>query len=81
MQLWPEFCSLIVTTCSAWNARSASLQRPGTTMIGDTPPSSAVIGVASSGRFSRRRFAASGPVPHTIASNVVAAPVMCASPV
>ena len=82
MQLWPEFCSRIVAMCSAWKRRSASVQAPGTTMIGETPPSSAVIGFFSFGRFSRLRRAVArgpGPVdgPHTIASKVGAAPVMC----
>ncbi|MFC5116135.1 hypothetical protein [Amycolatopsis halotolerans] len=38
-----------MTTCSAWNAKSRADQRPGTTIVGDTPPSSLVIGLAASG--------------------------------
>ena len=53
-----------------------------TTMIGETPPSSAVIGFLSFGRSSRlRRAVAAAPAPvdgpHTIVSNVEVAPVMC----
>ena len=62
MQLWPLFCSRIVATCSAWKRRSARDHSPGTMMIGETPPSSAVIGTDS---------------PGTIARNVASDPVMC----
>lgn len=63
--------------CSAWNLRSASVHSPGTTMMGETPPSSAVMGFFSSGRFSRRRRFPVAPVPQVIASNIAAEPVMC----
>jgi hypothetical protein len=62
MQLWPLLCRRIVTTCSAWKRRSARDHSPGTMMIGETPPSSAVIGTDR---------------PGTIARNVASDPVMC----
>ena len=45
-QLKPPLCSRWVAMCSAWKRRSAADQRPGTTMVGETPPSSLVIGLA-----------------------------------
>ena len=53
MQLCPQFCRRIVATCSAWYAMSASLHSPGTTMMGETPPSSAVIGFFSGNLLGR----------------------------
>ena len=75
-QLCPALLSLLVTRCSAWNCRSASVQSPPTTIIGETPPSSDVMGLVSTCSPERRRASASGPVPHTIASCVAADPVM-----
>lgn len=75
MQLWPELFILLVTMCSAWKRKSASLHGPGATMHGLTPPSSLLNGLPRSGVSSRRRCAACSSVPHTIASWVRSLPV------
>ena len=82
MQLWPLFCRRIVATCSAWYARSASLH---SARHDDDRRDSAELGrdglvqqrppFAAPPRGLRPRPArADGP--HTMVSNVAAAPVM-----
>jgi hypothetical protein len=56
-----------VATCSAWKLMSVSLQSPGTTMHGPTPPNSAVIGLSRIGVLLALRAAAWSPVPYTMA--------------
>ena len=49
-------------------------------MIGETPPSSLVIGFLSTGVAAFLLAARAAPVPQTIASCVAALPVMCTWP-
>jgi hypothetical protein len=65
-----------VTMSWAWERRAASLQRPGTTTTGPTPPSSLVTGLASTGWRARLGWAPSSPGPKTRAPWLAALPVM-----
>ena len=77
MQLKPLLCSRWVATCSAWNLRSAFDQLPGTTITGETPPSSLVIGLSSVGVPAALAVVPWSPGPQTTASWVASLPVMC----
>ncbi|SIM96772.1 Uncharacterised protein [Mycobacteroides abscessus subsp. abscessus] len=59
-----------------WNSISDELHRPGTTMVGETPPSSLVMALSRTGWLAALRRAPSSPVPKTIASWVIELPVM-----
>lgn len=62
---------------SAWEASSASVHCPGSTIVGPTPPSSEEMGLRRSGSPRCLRSRSSLPEPQTMRSNVRALPVMC----
>ena len=67
-QLKPALFTSMVATCSAWYSSSVMDHRPGTTITGDTLPSSAVTGLSSTGSSASLRRAPSAPGPKTTAS-------------